>query len=129
MNQLQVEVTKIEEVDRLHYLTLSLNKKVIHMLTLELSKSIKVGKNVNISIKSTNIGISKTLKTDISIENQLKSKVIHIENGKILSSVCLNIEGFELESIISLDACKRLNLKVDDEVFALLSESAISIVG
>jgi molybdopterin-binding protein len=129
MNRLEVEVTKIEEVDRLHYLTLSLNKKVIHMLTLELSKNIKVGKNVNISIKSTNIGISKTLKKDISIENQLKSKVIHIENGKILSSICLNIEGFKLESIISLDACKRLNLKVDDEVFALLSESAVSIVG
>jgi len=128
MNRLQVKVTNIEKIDTLHYLSFSLNKKVIHIVTLELPKHIKIGKDVNISIKSTNIGISKTLKKDISIENQLKSKVIHIENGKILSSICLDIEGFELESVISLNASKRLDLKVGDDVFALMSESSISIL-
>jgi molybdopterin-binding protein len=128
MNQLRVTVTKIEKIDSLHHLTLLLNQKVIHMLTLELNPKIKLGLDVNISFKSTNIGISKSFKKDISLENQLKAKVIHIENGKIVSSICLEIEGFKLESIITLNASKRLNLKAEDEVFALLSESAISIL-
>ena len=98
------------------------------MLTLELNSKVKLKKHVNISIKSTNIGISKTLKSDISIENQLKAKVIHIENGSILSNICLDLDGFELESIILLKASKRLNLEVDDEVFILINESDISIV-
>ena len=128
MNQLKVEVVKIEKVDRLHYLTLMLKKKVIHMLTLELNSKVKLGIDVNISIKSTNIAISKTFKNDISIENQLKAKVIHIENGSILSSICLDLEGFELESVILLNASKRLDLKIEDEVFVVMSESDIFIV-
>ena len=128
MNRLNAKVIHIENIDNLHYLSCSIGREIIHMITLELNSSIKIGTDVNISIKSTNIGISKSIKKDISIENQLKAKVIHIDNGAILSSVCLDIEGFEIESVISLNACKRLGLKVDDEVFALMSESSIFIM-
>jgi molybdopterin-binding protein len=127
MNQLRAKVIHIEKVERLHYLTFLFGEEVIHMLTLELDSNIKLETEVNISIKSTNITISKNYRNDISIENQLKAKVIQIENGAILSSICLDINGFELESVISLNASKRLNLKKDDKVFALMSESDISI--
>jgi len=128
MNQLEVTILEIQETERLHILKCTIGDKVIHMLTLELDPEIKIGKNVNISIKSTNIGISKTLKKDISIENQIKSKVIHIENGEILSSISLNIEGVQFEAIITLKASKRLNLKLNDHIFALMPESDIFIV-
>lgn len=129
MNQLKGKVIHIKKVETLHYLSLRVGEEIIHMLTLELPLSISVGTDVNISIKPTNIGISKKIEKDISIVNQLKAKVIHIENGQILSSICLRIEGSELESVLSFSAFKRLNLKVDDEVFALMSESNLSIIG
>jgi len=128
VNQLKAKVIHIKNVDTLHSLTFSLNQQVIHMLSLELEPNIKIGTVVNLGIKSTHIAIAKNLKGLLSLENRLKAKVLSIENGEILSSVCLDIEGFILESIIGIESIKTLNLQLNDKVLVLINASDISII-
>ena len=129
MNQLKVEVIHIKSVDSLNFLTFSLNQQVIHMLSLELKPNLKVGTTVHLGIKSTHVAIAKDLKGLLSIENRLKANIVSIENGEILSSICLDIEGFLLESIISRESLERMNLQTDDNVVVLINSADISIVG
>jgi len=128
LNQLKAKVIHIKSVDNLNYLTFSLNKHLIHMLSLELEPNIKIGKVVHLAVKSTHISIAKELNGLLSLENRLKAKVISIDNGDILSSVCLDIEGFIVESIISLESIKTLNLQIEDKVLVLINAFDVSIV-
>ena len=77
MNQLIVKVVSIEHKETLHLLKLSQGKETINMLTLELNSMVNIGTELTISIKSTHIGISRYYQKDISIENQIKAKIIH----------------------------------------------------
>ena len=128
MNQIKAEVIHIKRVDTLNYLTFSLNQQVIHMLSLELEPNLNVGTTVHLGIKSTHVAIAKDLKGLLSIENRLKANIVSIENGEILSSICLDIEGFLLESIISRESLERMNLQTDDNVVVLINSADISIV-
>ncbi|MCK4441539.1 MAG: TOBE domain-containing protein, partial [Sulfurovaceae bacterium] len=95
----------------------------------ELNPNLKVDTIVTLSVKSTDIAIGKNCNGILSYTNQLKAKITHLNNGKLLSSVQVNIEGFELESIIMLDSSIKMGLKVDDEVVLLIQSSDISICG
>ncbi len=128
MNQIKAEVVKIEKIERLHHLTLALNKQKLYMVTLELPTAVEIGTRLTLSFKSTNIAISTTFQRGITIQNQLKTKITAIEHGKILTSLSLDIEGFNLESIVSTNASRRLNLKIGDRPFALINETQISVV-
>ena len=127
MNQLKVKVIHIKNVNNLNYLTFSLNQQIIHMLSLELEPTIKVGTIVHLTAKSTHVALAKDLKGLLSVENRLDAFVVSIEDGEILSSICLDIEGFLFESIITTESRKRMNLKVDDSVTALINATDISI--
>ena len=128
MNQIKAEIIHIKRVDTLNYLTFSLNQQVIHMLSLELDPNLKLGTTVHLAIKSTHVIIAKELKGLLSLENRLKANIISIENGEILSSICLNVEGFLLESIISREFLEKMNLKIEDNVVVLINSTDISIV-
>jgi len=127
VNQLKVKVIHIKNVNNLNYLTFSLNQQIIHMLSLELEPTIKVGTIVHLTAKSTHVALAKDLKGLLSVENRLDAFVVSIEDGEILSSICLDIEGFLFESIITTESRKRMNLKVDDSVTALINATDISI--
>ena len=128
MNQLKAKVIHIKNVDTLHYLTFSLNQQVIHMLSLELEPRLEIGTIVHLTVKSTHVAISKNLNGLISLDNRLKGTIVSIENGEILSSICLDIEGFLVESIISVESREMMNLKINDEVLVLINSSDISML-
>jgi molybdopterin-binding protein len=61
----------------------------------------------------------------LSHANQLHTKIISVNNGQILSSIHLEVEGFVLESIITLEASLKMRLSKEDHVLILLKESDI----
>ncbi|SFV67205.1 TOBE [hydrothermal vent metagenome] len=97
------------------------------MLSLELEPNLKIGTVINLAIKATHVAIAKDLKGLLSLENRLKGTVVSIENGEILSSICLDIEGFLVESIISTESTKMMNLQIDDIIVVLINSADISI--
>jgi len=127
MNQLTATIIQIENIDSLNLLTLSCGEQIIKILTLELNPNLKVGSSVKLSVKSTDIAMAKNCGGMLSYTNQLKGKIIQLNNGKLLSSIGVDIEGFRLESIIMLNSSLKMNLRVGDEIVALIRGNDISI--
>ena len=97
------------------------------MMSLDLGSNIQIGKKVRLSVKPSNISIAKNFTGEISLSNQLVAIIQNIENGKLLSSISLKISDFLLESIITVDSSKRMNLQIGDEVKILIKASNLSI--
>lgn len=127
MNRLKAKIKTIKNIGKLHFLSFIIKKQNISMLSLEINENIKIGDIVYLTIKSTNIALSKKLPQNISIINKLETKIIDIKDGEILTSIKLDIDGFILESIITTQSYLDMNLNIDDEVIALIKGSEIAI--
>jgi len=129
MNRLTATVKEIVNIDNLHITTCQLGMQSLKMVSLELSKVLEVGKEVNLSVKSTNILLAKNFTGYISILNQLKAKVTAVDNGQLLSSIQVDVEGFTLESLVTSEASLSMELSEGDEVLVLLKGSEVSVCG
>ncbi|TPH22455.1 molybdenum-pterin-binding protein [Haemophilus haemolyticus] len=64
----------------------------------------------------------------ISARNQLKGKVVSIENGSVNAIVHIDIGvGNVLSSTVSLAAVKELNLEVGKEAYAIIKATSVMV--
>ncbi len=64
----------------------------------------------------------------ISARNQLKGKVVRIDEGAVNAIVVLDIgNGNEITSTISLAAVKELDLKVGSEAYAIIKATSVMV--
>ena len=127
MSKLIATIKKINSIDNLNIVEFEFLGTTLKMMSLDLSSNIQIGKKVRLSVKPSNISIAKNFTGEISLSNQLVAIIQNIENGKLLSSVSLKISDFLLESIITVDSSKRMNLQIGDEVIILIKASNLSI--
>lgn len=111
MNHLEGKLESIQAVDLLHQLSFNVGEQKLSVLTLEIGSNIEIGAAYALQVKSTNIAIAKEFGGHLSICNQLNAKVVSVTNGKLLSSVLLDIEGFSMESVISLAQAEAMQLQ------------------
>jgi molybdopterin-binding protein len=64
---------------------------------------------------------------ELSARNILKGRIKNIRTNEISAEVLLDIGGQEMCSSITADSVRRLNLKVGDEVNALIKASSVMI--
>lgn len=126
MNTLKAQVTQIDSMDNLTIVKFDYEGTALSMMSLGL-KDVKVGSQVILSINASHIAIGKDLKGDISLSNRFDCVIKALDKGKLLSSLKLSINDDCLSSIITTSSVNRLNLKVGDEVQALVKASEISI--
>ena len=88
---------------------------------------VKLGSEVELSVKPTHVAIGKEFHGDISFSNQLPAKIIEIDNGTLLSSVKLASSDALFESIISLERSQKMDLKVGESVTLFLKASDLYI--
>jgi len=128
MNHIRATISKIEQYEGVSAVFFSALGLELSMVSLELNPALKVGVDVKLSAKATNISLSKKTHDDISISNQLEGVVKSIENGMILSSVNIQIEDIFLQSIISSKSASKMDIKVGDKIVVLIKASDIAIV-
>ncbi|WP_455757300.1 TOBE domain-containing protein [Sulfurimonas sp.] len=128
MNHIEATITKIEQYDSVSAVFFSALGLELSMVSLELNPALKVGVDVKLGVKATNISLSKKIHDDISISNQLEGVVQTIDNGTILSSVKVQIKDIFLESIINRKSVIKLDLKDGDKIVALIKASDLAIV-
>ncbi len=127
MSKLIATIKKINNIDNLNIVDFDFFGNNLKMMSLDLSSNIQIGKKVRLSVKPSNISIAKNFTGEISLSNQLVAIIQNIENEELLSSVSLKISDFLLESIITVDSSKRMNLQIGDEVKILIKASNLSI--
>ncbi len=127
MNELKAIVSNIQSVDSLNIIQFDYAGIILTMMGLELP-NIKIGSKVILSAKPTHIAIAKDFNGNISLSNIIKAKIKELNNGKLLSSIVLKIkEQITMQSIVTYNSSKRMNLKVADDVVMLIQASDLFI--
>jgi molybdopterin-binding protein len=128
MSKLHAQIKNIDSVDNLNIVTFDYNSIALKMMSLDLNENVIVGKKVSLNMKPTSVAIGKNFSGMLSYSNHIKAVIDSIENGKLLSSIVLSVNGDDfLESIITVESSKRMDLKVGDKVTAIIKASEISI--
>ena len=127
MSQLVATIKKINSIDNLNIVEFDFHGLTLKMMSLDLNANVQVGKKVKLSIKPTNISIAKNLIGEISLSNQIVATIENLENGQLLSSISLKVHNTILESIITVDSSKRMNLQIGESVTILIKASNLSI--
>ena len=128
MNTLVATVRKIDTIDSLNIVHFDFLHQTLSMMSLELSDDIEIGTKVELTINPSHIAIATEFSGLLSCSNQLKAKVVACENGKLLSSIKLQIEESVLESVITFESSKKMDLKAGDEVTAFINASQLSLL-
>ena len=127
MSNFIASIKKINSVDNLNIVEFDFNGLTLKMMSLDLNDDVKIGKKVELSVKPSNISIAKNLIGEISLSNQIVATIQSLENGQLLTSVILKINDTLLESIITVDSSKRMNLQIGEVVTILIKASNLSI--
>jgi len=98
------------------------------MISLEINSQITQGSDLIISTKAVNIAIAKNYQGILSYDNQLNVTINSIEMGELLCSLTLKFEEMLLESIISAESAKEMQLNVGDRVIALIQATDLAIM-
>lgn len=128
MSYIVATVTKIENVEQLHIVEFDFQGITLKMMSLDLNLNVQLGKKVVLTVKPSNIAVSKDFQGDISLSNKIVATIEHIENGALLSSITLQTKGIVFESLITLSSTKRMNLQKNDEVTLFIKASDLSIL-
>jgi len=97
------------------------------MMSLDLKDEMQVGREVSLNVKPFHITVVKDFYGDISYSNRLDAVVKSCENGELLSSVKLSVNGVVLESIITKELALEMELKAGDKVLAMIKANDLSI--
>lgn len=127
MSKIIAQVSNVQNVDNLNVVTFDCQNTTLKMISLDLSDNVKIGKNILLRVKPTSVAIGKNIQGELSYSNQLNVKIISLKVGKLLCSLQLQFHDFLIESIITVDSQKRMNLQLNDEVLALIKSSDLSI--
>ena len=125
-NEIKATVEEIFESNFLHVVKFGYNGIKLSMMSLELP-NIQIGDKVLLSVKPTHISLSKLYPSKTTISNILLSEVIDVQNGEVLSVILLKMGESLLESIVTLEASKKLNIKKGDKIYALVKSSELFV--
>lgn len=127
MSKFIATIKEIQSIDNLNIVEFEFDGLTLKMMSLDLNDDVKIGKKVKLSVKPSNISIAKNLSGEISLSNKIVATIQSLENGQLLTSVILKINDTILESIITVDSSKRMNLQIGEVVTILIKASNLSI--
>lgn len=64
----------------------------------------------------------------LSTRNQLKSRIKAVNTGDVVSELVLDLGGQEICAIITTGSVQKMDLKVGDEVVALVKATSVGIM-
>ena len=126
INNLEAKVISIQSVEDLNIVKFEFENHILSMMSLGL-KDTKINSRVILSANPSHIAIAKDFSGLLSYSNQIKTKITNIEMGELLCSIELEIGKHKLNSLITASSAQRLDLKINDEVLALIKASELSI--
>lgn len=130
MNKLNGIISEIQSYEGLSLVKVQSGSLIFSSIVLDTSETVnylKTANPVEIIFKETEVIVSKDLNPNISVQNRLLCIVESIKKGVVLSQLDLKIDGQIIKSIITTNACEKLNLKENDNVLALIKTNEVSL--
>lgn len=131
MNKLRGRITRIESNDHVSLVDVDVSGDNFTATLLETPEDapyLKVGNNVDVLFKETEVSLAKGLSGLISLRNRVLTTVKLVRSGVILSEVVLDYRGQTISSIITTGSIRRLDIKPGDEVEALVKANEVTLM-
>ena len=90
--------------------------------------SWKNGQSVRLLFKETEVALAKNLSGQISLRNRFPGSVTKIEIGQVLTRVVINMNNFEISSVITSRSARGLQLALGDQVEGLVKSNEMSLL-
>jgi molybdopterin-binding protein len=127
MSDFIATVIDIQNSDSLYIVRFQSGKEILSMMSLELDQNIKINTVVKLVVKPSHLAIAKKFAGEVSYSNKIHAKIISINNGELLSVIKIKFANTILESIITKASSVRMDLKINDNIIALIKASELSI--
>ena len=124
---IKAKISAIEQNDGVSVFEFSAENLSLKMLSLENLQNLKIGDEVRLNFKSSDVFVATSPLLNCSVSNEIKAQISDIQKGEITSSLHLNADKFEFESIISTASLKRLNLAPGDQIYAYVKATSLYI--
>ena len=124
---IKAKISAIEQTGGVSVFEFSAENLSLKMLSLENLQNLKIGDEVRLGFKSSDVFVATSPLLNCSVSNEIKAQISDIEQGQITSSLHLNAGEFEFESIISTSSLKRLNLSLGDQIYAYAKATSLYI--
>ena len=124
---IKAKISAIEQNDGVSVFEFSAENLSLKMLSLENLQNLKIGDEVWLNFKSSDVFVATSPLLNCSVSNEIKAQISDIQKGQITSSLHLNADEFEFESIISTASLKRLNLTLGDQIYAYVKATSLYI--
>ena len=124
---IKAKISAIEQTGGVSVFEFSAENLSLKMLSLENLQNLKIGDEVLLNFKSSDVFVATSPLLNCSVSNEIKAQISDIQRGQITSSLHLNAGEFEFESIISTSSLKRLNLALGDQIYAYVKATSLYI--
>ena len=124
---IKAKISAIEQTGGVSVFEFSAENLSLKMLSLENLQNLKIGDEVRLGFKSSDVFVATSPLLNCSVSNEIKAEISNIQKGQITSSLHLNAGKFEFESIISTASLKRLNLALGDQIYAYVKATSLYI--
>jgi len=124
---IKAKISAIDENDGVSVFEFNAANLSLKMLSLENLQNLKIGDEVRLNFKSSDVFVATSPLLNCSVSNEIKAQISSIQKGQITSSLHLNAGEFEFESIITTASLKRLNLSLGDQIYAYVKATSLYI--
>ena len=131
MNKLQGKIMNIESSEYISIVDIAVEGDLFSTVIIETPETadyLRIGEEVFMLFKETEVSIGKALSGGLSLRNRLKSKIKTIEKGTVLTKITLDYKGKDIISVITTRSTNKLDLKVGDEVQGLVKANEVIIM-
>lgn len=124
---IKAKISAIDENDGVSVFEFNAANLNLKMLSMESLQNLKIGDEVRLNFKSSDVFVATSPLLNCSVSNEIKVRISDIQKGEITSSLHLNAGEFEFESIITTASLKRLNLALGDQIYAYVKATSLYI--
>jgi len=125
LNKLKAKIVSEKYSDGLGRIEALCGDYLFRLLVFGQNGALRNQNEAYLLIKESEVAISKSKHTDISISNKVECRVASIQKGTILCELGLEFNDERLTSIITTESTERLGLTVGETVFALIKANEI----
>ena len=131
MNRLTGTISKIQQSGAILLVDVAVDGHGFSAMLIESATQpewLKTGNTIDLVFKETEVSLAKNLSGMISMRNRMKCTVLQIERGELLSKVNLQFQKYVITSAITTRSVNSLDLKIGDEVEALVKANEVSLM-
>ena len=131
MNKLSGVITQIQHSGAIILVDMDVDGHGFSALLIESVNQpdwLLTGNAVDLVFKETEVSLAKDLSGMISMRNRMKCRVIDLDRGALLSKVTMQFQNYQVVSAITSRSVDSLQIKIGDEVEALVKSNEVSLM-